>query len=216
MKARIDAIIQPEQAEYLDRLLTQSDPLLVEMEAYAAQHRVPIADREVARFVEISARISGARKALEIGMAIGYTVIHLARGMGENGRVVTIEPNDEMIHAATGYLNRAGVLDRVEIENGKALEVMPNLNETFDLLFIDAVKEEYSQYLDLGLARLKTGGVVIVDNLLWGGKVATGDTESSTVALREFNTYFINHPQLLAEVLPVGDGLGYAVKLNHG
>jgi len=213
MKAKLDAIIQPEQAEYLDKLLTQSDPLLAEMEAYAAEHRVPIADREVARFVEITARITGARKALEIGMAIGYTVVHLARGMGENGRVVTIDPSDEMINAATGYLKRAGLLARVAIERGKALEVMPHLEETFDLLFIDAVKEEYSQYLDLGLQRLKTGGVVIVDNLLWGGQVATGNTETSTVALREFNTYFINHPQLIAEVLAVGDGLGYAVKI---
>ena len=213
MKAKLDAIIQHDQAEYLDQLLTQKDPLLAEMEAYAAEHRVPIADREVARFIEITARSTGARKALEIGMAIGYSVVHLARGMGEQGRIVTIDPSDEMISAATGYLQRAGLLDRVEIKRGKALEVMPNLDETFDLLFIDALKEEYSRYLDLGLPRLRTGGVVIVDNLLWGGRVAMGDTESSTVALREFNPYFINHPQLLAEVLPVGDGLGYAVKL---
>ena len=214
MKAKLDAIIQPDQAEYLDQLLTQKDPLLAEMEAYAAEHRVPIADREVARFIEITARITSAKKALEIGMAIGYSVVHLARGMGEQGRVVTIDPSDEMISAASGYLQRAGLLDRVEIKRGKALEVMPNLDETFDLLFIDALKEEYSKYLDLGLPRLRTGGVVIVDNLLWGGRVATGDTESSTVALREFNPYFINHPQLLAEVLPVGDGLGYAVKIS--
>jgi caffeoyl-CoA O-methyltransferase len=214
MKAKLDAIIKREQAEYLDQLLTQSDPLLAEMEAYAAEHSVPIADREVARFLEITARASGARKVLEIGMAIGYSVVHLARGVGVQGTIVTIEPNDDMIRAASGYLKRAGVLDRVEIERGKALEVMPNLEETFDLLFIDAVKEEYSQYLDLGLQHLRTGGVVVVDNLLWGGKVATGDTESSTVALREFNHYFINHPQLLAEVLPVGDGLGYAVKIS--
>jgi len=213
MKAKLDAIIQPDQAEYLDQLLTQKDPLLGEMEAYAAEHRVPIADREVARFIEITARVTGARKALEIGMAIGYSVVHLARGMGEQGRVVTIDPSDEMISAATGYLKRAGLMDRVEIKRGKALEVMPHLDETFDLLFIDAVKEEYSQYLDLGLPRLRTGGVVIVDNLLWGGLVASDDTESSTVALREFNPYFMNHSQLLAEVLPVGDGLGYAVKV---
>jgi len=213
MKAKLDAIIQQDQAEYLDGLLTQKDPLLAEMEAYAAEHRVPIADREVARFIEITARITAARKALEIGMAIGYSVVHLARGMGEQGRVVTIDPSDEMINAATGYLKRAGLLDRVEIKRGKALEVMPNLDETFDLLFIDAVKEEYSQYLDLGLPRLRTGGVVIVDNLLWGGRVASDDTESSTVALREFNPYFMDHPQLIAEVLPVGDGLGYAVKI---
>ena len=213
MKARADAIIQREQADYLDQLHRQSDPLLLEMEAYAAEHRVPIADPEVARFIEITARGTGARKALEIGMAIGYSVVHLARGMGQAGLVVTIDPSDEMIRLASDYLQRAGLLDQVRIERGKALDVMPNLTETFDLLFIDALKEEYSQYLDLGLPRLRTGGVVIVDNLLWGGRVATDDNETSTVALREFNPYFINHPQLKAAVLSVGDGLGYAVKL---
>jgi predicted O-methyltransferase YrrM len=212
MKARIDAIIQREQAEYLDQLTQQTDRLLTEMEAYAAQHKVPIADREVATFIEITARACGAKRALEIGMAIGYSVIHLARGMGEGSTVVTIEPNDEMIQAASSYLERAGLADRVRIERGKALDVMPRLDETFDLLFIDAVKEEYQQYLDLGLPRLRSGGVVIVDNLLWGGRVASGDTEASTVALREFNPYFVNHPELRAVVLPVGDGLGYAVK----
>ena len=214
MKARPDAIIRPEQAEYLDQLHRQNDPLLAEMEAYAAEHRVPIADREVAFFLEITARATRARKALEIGMAIGYSVVHLARGMGEEGLVVTIEPSDEMIRLSSAYLERAGLLNRVRIERGKALDVMPNLNETFDLLFIDALKEEYSQYLDLGLPRLRTGGVVIVDNLLWGGQVASDNNETSTVALREFNPYFINHPQLKAEVLSVGDGLGYAVKTN--
>jgi caffeoyl-CoA O-methyltransferase len=213
MKARKDAIIQPEQADYLDRLMSQNDPLLAEMEAYAAEHRVPIADREVALFLEITARVTGARKALEIGMAIGYSVVHLARGMGEQSVVVTIEPSDEMIRASSGYLERAGLLNRVRIVRGKALEVMPDLYETFDLLFIDALKEEYSQYLDLGLERLRTGGVVIVDNLLWGGRVASDDNETSTVALRKFNPYFINHPQLKAELLSIGDGLGYAVKL---
>jgi predicted O-methyltransferase YrrM len=214
MKARIDAIIQREQAEYLDRLLPPGDPLLAEMEAYAAEHRVPIADREVARFLEITARATGARKALEIGMAIGYSVVHLARGMGEQGLIVTIEPSEEMIRTASSYFERAGLLSQVRIERGKALDVMPKLSETFDLLYIDALKEEYSHYLDLGLKLLRAGGVVIVDNLLWGGRVAGEDIgDSSTVALRKFNHYFINHPQLKAEVLSVGDGLGYAVKL---
>ena len=214
MKARLDAILQREQAEYLDQLLPAGDELLVEMERYAAEHRVPIADREVAKFLEITARTSGARKALEIGMAIGYSVVHLVRGMGRQGSIVTIEPSDGMITAASGYLERAGLMDQVRIERGKALDVMPRLSETFDLLFIDAVKEEYKQYLDLGLQRLRAGGVVIVDNLLWGGRVAGDDNESSTVALREFNPYFMQHPQLLAVVLSVGDGLGYAVKIS--
>jgi caffeoyl-CoA O-methyltransferase len=217
MKARIDAIIQRDQAEYLDRLIPQTDPLLREMEEYGGEHGVPSADREVARFVEITARAINAKRVLEIGMAIGYTTTHLARAVGEDGLVVTIDPSDEMIEAAEGYLERAGVRERVRIERGKALDVLPQLNDTFDLLFLDALKEEYADYLRLALPRLRTGGVVIVDNLLWGGQVAgeirSLDQESSTNALREFNKYFVNHPKLLAEVLSVGDGLGYAVKL---
>src|SRR6476646_1856149 len=195
-----------------------SDDLLAEMEAYAAEHRVPIADREVARFLEITARSTGARAALECGMAIGYSVIHLLRGMGDDGRVVTIDPSDEMISRASDYLARAGLRQRTQIEKGYALEVIPRLNEKFDLLFIDAVKEEYRGYLDLALPELRVGGVVICDNLLWGGQVAgeirSDDQKASTEALREFNRYFVSHPQLRAQVLPVGDGLGYGVKIK--
>jgi len=218
MKAKLDAIIRLEQAEYLDRLLPASDELLAEMESYAAEHRVPIADREVALFLEITARAIKARRALECGMAIGYSVIHLLRGMGGEGRVITIDPSDEMIELADAYLTRAGLRERTQIENGYALEVIPRLNESFDLLFIDAVKEEYRGYLDVALPKLRTGGVVICDNLLWGGQVAgkirADDQQASTEALREFNQYFVNHPQLRAEVLAVGDGLGYAVKIK--
>ena len=218
MKAKLDAIIKLEQAEYLDELLPASDELLTEMESYAAEHRVPIADREVARFLEITAGAINARRALECGMAIGYSVIHLLRGMGADGRVITIDPSDEMIKLADGYLTRAGLRERAQIERGYALEVIPRLNETFDLLFIDAVKEEYRGYLDLALPKLRIGGVIICDNLLWGGQVAgqirSDDQKPSTEALREFNKYFVNHPQLRAEVLAVGDGLGYAVKIK--
>ena len=218
MKAKLDAIIQLEQAAYLDRLLPASEELLAEMEAYAAEHRVPIADREVAQFIEITARAINAKRALECGMAIGYSVIHLLRGMGDGGRVVTIDPSDAMIAAAEGYYSRAGVRGHVAVHKGFALEVIPTLNETFDLLFIDAVKEEYRGYLDLALPKLRAGGVVICDNLLWGGQVAgeirSDDQKASTEALREFNKYFVNHSQLRAEVLAVGDGLGYGVKIR--
>src|SRR6266550_7662272 len=151
MKARIDAIIQRNQAEYLDQLISQTDPLLREMEEYGGKHGVPSADREVALFVEITALAIEAKRCLEIGMAIGYTTTHLARAVGENGLVVTIDPSDGMIKAAEGYLKRAGLHDRVRIERGKALEVMPLLQDTFDLIFIDAVKEEYGDYLKLSL-----------------------------------------------------------------
>ncbi|HEX3085056.1 MAG TPA: O-methyltransferase [Pyrinomonadaceae bacterium] len=217
MKAKLDAILKREQAEYLDNLLPDSDELLAEMESYAAEHRVPIADREVARFLEITARAINAKVALECGMAIGYSVIHLLRGMGDEALVITIDPSDEMISRASDYLARAGLRERTQIEKGYALEVIPRLNETFDLVFIDAVKEEYRGYLDLALPKLRPGGVVICDNLLWGGQVAgeirSDDQKTSTEALRKFNEHFVNHPQLRAEVLAVGDGLGYGVKI---
>ena len=219
MKARVDAIIQRDQAVYLNSLIPQTDPLLREMEAYAAEHRVPVADPEVALFLEITARASAATKVLEIGMAIGYSVLHLARGMGTPGLVVTIEPDEEMIRAATGFLTRAKMIDRVRIERGKALQVIPTLDDVFDLVYIDALKEEYIDYLELSLPRLRLNGIVVVDNLLWGGQVAgqirSPDQEKSTAALRAFNKHFVNHPQLLAQVLSVGDGLGYAVKIHQ-
>lgn len=221
MKARLDAIVQREQAEYLDRLLPASTGLIEEMERYAAEHRVPIADREVAVFLEITARAIQARRVLEIGMAIGYSVIHLARGMNSDGLVVTIDPSDEMIARAEAYLSRADLRQRVRIERGLALEVLPRLaasGESFDLVFLDALKEEYASYLELALPMLRVGGVLVADNLLWGGQVAgeirAPDQTASTQALREFNQIFVRHPQLRAAVLPVGDGLGYGVRIS--
>lgn len=218
MKARIDAIIHREQAEYLERLLPSSAGVVAEMEEDAGMNRVPIADREVALFLEITARAMNARRALEIGMAIGYGAVHLARGMPQDGLVVTIEPNEEMIRRASDYLVRAGLRERVRIERGLALEVMPRLKETFDLVYIDAVKEEYTGYLDLSLPLLRTGGVIIADNVLWGGQVAgeirSPDQTASTQALREFNQHFVHHPQLRAVILSFGDGIAYGVKIK--
>jgi len=218
MKARIDAILQREQALYLDQLHPASDGLLAEMEAYAAAHDIPIADREVALFLEITARAAGAQRVLEIGMAIGYSVIHLLRGMPAGGQVVTIEPEEEMIRAASAYLTRAGMLERVRIVRGYALEVIPHLSDSFDLIYLDAMKAEYKDYLELSLPLLRTGGVVIADNLLWGGQVAgeirSPQQSASTESLRRFNQHFVRHKNLRAAVLPIGDGLGYAVKVE--
>jgi predicted O-methyltransferase YrrM len=218
MKNQLDAIIQREQAIYLDTLLQPRDALFAEMEAYSAAHDVPSSDPEVALFLEITARAIGARRALEIGTAIGYGAITLARAIPADGLVTTIDPSSERLRAARNFIRRAGVERQIELIQDKALDALPRLDGPFDLAYIDAVKEEYPAYLDLIVPRLRMGGVIIADNVLWKGQVATGrllssDQQSSTAALTEFNRRLTTHPQLRALILPFGDGLAYGVKI---
>jgi predicted O-methyltransferase YrrM len=219
MKLGFDRILQPEQAAYLDRLLPQSAGVLAEMEQFAAERNIPISDKETALFLENTARAVKAEKCLEIGMAIGYGVMFLLRGMTESASVTTIEPSEERISQAEEFLARAGFRERVEIKKGTALEILPGLSaETYDLIYLDAVKEEYSEYLEKSLPLLKTGGVILADNVLWGGQVAgrvrEEKYENSTNALRKFNQKFVNHPQIRGQILPIGDGLAFGVKIN--
>jgi predicted O-methyltransferase YrrM len=218
MKDKLDAIIQLEQAVYLGTLLPSRDALFAEMEAYSAAHQVPSSDPEVALFLEITARAIGARRALEIGTAIGYGAITLARAMPSDGRVTTIDPSDERLRTAREFIRRAGVERQIEIIQDTALNALPRLDGPFDLAYLDAVKEEYPAYLELIVPRLRTGGVILADNVLWKGQVATGrllspDQQSSTAALTEFNRRLTTHPQLRAMILPFGDGLAYGVKI---
>ena len=219
MKDQVGLIIHPEQEKYLEGLVPKRDQLLLEMERFAGQNGVPIADPEVATFLEITVRAIGARRILEVGTAIGYADIFMARAMSSDGKVVTIDTSDEMIGKAREYVKRAGLEDQVEFRRGPALTVIPTLDGTFDLVYLDAVKEEYRAYLDLALPLTRMGGVFVCDNVLWKGQVASGRLladhyRRSTAALRGFNDYFVHHPSLLAHILPVGDGLAYGVKVK--
>jgi caffeoyl-CoA O-methyltransferase len=217
MKSGKALILQPEQESYLDRMLPPRDALLREMEELAHREDVPITDPEVGRLLGVVARATGARSILEIGTAIGYGTLCLARGAPE-ARVTTIDISPQQIARARGFLERGGVLQRVELLEGAALEVLHRLTGPFDLVFIDAVKSEYRRYLDLALPKLRVGGTLIFDNLLWGGKVAappddeTDEDDKDTEALRAFNGYLMMHPQLDTVLLPLGDGTGLATK----
>jgi caffeoyl-CoA O-methyltransferase len=215
MKHGWASILRPEQEGYLDRLLPPRDPLLREMEERAAREDIPISDPEVGRLLSILARSVGARRILEIGAAIGYGAVWLARGAPE-ARVQSVDINPERLAVARQYLERAGLADRVELIEGKALEVIQRLDGPFDLVYVDAVKTEYRRYLDLVLPKLRVGGLIVCDNLLWGGEVAApGEEEDRDAdALRAFNGYLIMHPQLQAVVLPLGDGVGLATKIK--
>jgi predicted O-methyltransferase YrrM len=215
MKRSRGRILRLPQEEYLERLLPPRDPLLAEMEAEAARDGVPISDPEVGRLLEVLARATGARSIVEVGTAIGYGALCLARGAPE-ARVVTIDTDPARLARALAYLERAGVAERVELVEGAALDVLPRLPAGIDLAYLDALKTEYRRCLDLLLPRLRVGGLVVVDNLLWGGEVAEpsdeGEDDPDAAALRAFNPYLMIHPQLRAVVLPLGDGVGLATK----
>jgi caffeoyl-CoA O-methyltransferase len=219
MKHGSGKILRLAQDAYLERLLPPRDPLLREMEERASREEVPISDPEVGRLLSLLARATGAGRILEIGTAIGYGALCLARGAPQ-ARVVSIDNDPQRLVTARAYLERAGVAERVELLEGAALDLLPRLDGPFDLAYIDAVKTEYRRYLDLLLPRLRVGGLVVVDNLLWGGLIAEpsatveagADEDADTKALRAFNGYLVMHPQLEAVVLPLGDGVGLATK----
>jgi caffeoyl-CoA O-methyltransferase len=215
MKEGIGLILRSEQELYLERLLPPRDAILAEMEAVAARENIPISDPEIGRLLEVLARASGARTIVEVGTAIGYGTLCLARGAPE-ARVLSIDNDPERLYRARGFLERAGVMDRVELIEGTALAVLQQLSLAgpIDFAYVDAVKTEYRRYLDFLLPRVRVGGMLAFDNLLWKGRVADPpeDDDASADALRAFNGYLMIHPQLRASLLPLGDGLGLATK----
>ncbi len=214
MKARPDAILRPEQAEYLDSLLPPRDALRARMEEAAREESIPISDPELGHLLEILARAAGARRILEVGTAIGYGTLCLARGAPE-AKITTIDHDPEIQERARGFLAEGEVLDRVELLTGRALDLIPTLQGPFDLIYLDADKADYRRCLDLGLQRLRVGGLMVVDNLLWQGEIADPPAAGLSDTARHietFNVYFMIHPQLRAVVLPLGDGVGVAAK----
>lgn len=215
MAAGESPILRPEQRRYLDRLLPPRDPLMAEMEAVGAERGIPISVPEVGRLLAVLARARGARRILEIGTAIGYGTLAMARAAVE-ARIVSLDRDPAMLDEARGYLERAGVLDRVELRQGEALALIETLEPPFDMVYLDADKREYRRCLDRVLPRMAVGGLLVVDNLLWRGWVADppedapDDDPADDIAA--FNGYLMMHPQLEAVVLPIGDGVGLATK----
>lgn len=215
MKDAADAILQTEQALYLESLEAPRDELLVRMEAHAAEHRCPISDPEVASFLAVTVRASGARRIVEVGTNIGYGAVVMARAAGAEGRVVTLELDADLCRIARGFAAEAGLSERIEVRQGRATDELAKLEGRIDLAYIDCVKEEYPAYLDLIVPKLSERGVIVADNVLWKGlvaKTAVPPNEARrTEALRTFNRVLTSHPSLRAVILPLGDGVAYAV-----
>jgi caffeoyl-CoA O-methyltransferase len=152
---------------------------------------------------------------VEVGTAIGFSTLWIASGLPEGARIDTIDPDRSRTERARRYWIRAGVSDKIRVLNEPALRALPRMAPGIELAFIDALKPEYRGYLDLLLPKMTPGGVITVDNLLWSGRIAAGNHDPDTDALRAFNEYFLRHEQLDATILPVGDGLGFGVVRPH-
>ena len=146
---------------------------------------------------------------LEVGTFTGYSAICLARGLKEDGKLITLEIDDELASFAARYFEKAGLKGKIVQRIGPALNIIPELDETLDLVFLDADKKEYIDYYELVLGKLRKGGIVIVDNTLWSGKVleqpAPGDDQ--TRGIIEFNEMIKNDARVEKVILPVRDGM---------
>ena len=219
MKRSLDAIVHADQARYLEGLEPPRDPLLSAMEADAARRDLPISNPEVASFLAVTARACAPKLIVELGTNIGYGAIVLARAAGPAARVLTIERSTAHCEAARAYIERAELSGQIEVREGEALAVLAALppSPSIDFAYVDCVKEEYEAYLGLLVPRLSGRGVIVADNVLWRGHVARAEVpESERVragALRRFNEAIVKHPELRAVVLPLGDGVAYAVKV---
>lgn len=153
---------------------------------------------------------------LEIGTYTGYSAICLAEGLEDNGKLYTIDINEELETMSSSYFEKAGIKDKVKQYVGNALEIVPSINDSFDLVFIDADKENYSNYFDLVIDKMPIGGFIIADNVLWSGKVVEEikENDSETKALINYNTKIHQSDRVENLLLPVRDGLMICQKVK--
>lgn len=146
---------------------------------------------------------------LEIGTFTGYSAICLSKGLQKGGKLITIEIDDELKSIASTYFQKAGIQDYVIQKIGSAIKIIPELDDTFDLVFIDADKREYSQYYDLVFDKVKSGGYIFADNTLWNGKVLTepSNDDGQTKGVLEFNARIKNDNRVEKVILPLRDGM---------
>ena len=204
--------------DYLERLRPERDPLLAEMEAIARVERIPIVEWETGRLLATLVASLRPCRVLEVGTAIGYSTLHMARELGPDGRIVTLERDPERIRQALDFWTRGGVTDRIELVAGDALESLGRLDGPFDIVFLDAGKTEIDAYLERLDGRLSPHALLVVDNLLMSGEAAlpegldTSWGEESLRAARRTTRALMESREWLFSLLPVGDGVGLGAR----
>ena len=216
MKATADWIPDLTDVDWIESIASPIPAAAAAIEAAAAPLGVPIVDRHTGRV--LAALAAGRRRIVEVGTAYGYSTLWLALGQPTDGTIVTIDPDTERTTLARAWWRDAGIADeRIVQVNAPALDAFAEADHRlagpFDLVFIDALKEQYAGYLDALIdgGRLADGALIVADNVLWSGRVSgsrpTTDDDASTPALRAFCTRIAADPRFWTSILPLGDGL---------
>lgn len=209
-------ILLPEQLSYLQNFQKEKDDLILKMEVFAEQNNIPILEKHSAEFLEQLVYLYSPKLFLEIGTAIGYSTIRVAKLLKNEALIHTIEMSKDNINLAKSFIEQTDLSPKIKILEGNAKNILPKLNTEFDFIFLDADKEDYMELFDLSMRLLKFDGIILVDNLLWKGYTASvnipEEYKKSTEFIRKFNAKFLNSPNLKTTILPIGDGLGLGIK----
>jgi predicted O-methyltransferase YrrM len=200
---------------YIYELLPVRDAVVAEMEKYADEHDIPIIGPAVARLLTLLVQISGAKRIFEMGSAIGYSTVWLARAAGPKGKVFYTDGDPEKAPLAREYFRRAGVASRITVETGDSLELLKKATGKFDLIFNDVDKHQYPGALRVALPKLRRGGLLITDNTLWNGKAArpAAPDDANTLGVQEFNRLVSSTKNLYTVLLPMRDGVTVCQKI---
>ena len=207
-------LVSPELDRYLLELLPARDPVIAEMEAAARERDIPIVGPAVATLLATLAESIGARRVFELGSAIGYSTAFFARAVGPAGRVLYTDGSEKNAREATGYLERMGLRDRVDVKVGEAVELLESTSSEFDVVFIDIDKVGYPRALEAAAPRVRPGGYLVADNVLWSGRVVDpSQKDASTEGIREFNRRLFARRDFKSVIVPLRDGVAIARKV---
>jgi caffeoyl-CoA O-methyltransferase len=202
-----DFIVEKSIERYLHDLIPRRDPLLAEMEERARREDIKIIGPLGARLLALMVELTGARRIFEMGSAIGYSAIWMARAAGPGAEIFYSDGDADRARDAQGYLKRAGVEKRVHIQVGDALRLLRKSKGKFDIIFCDVDKEQYPAALRLALPRVRRGGLFMADNVLWHGSVAERARDASTRAIQTFNRLVYASRELFPVIVPLRDGV---------
>lgn len=206
-------LVSSDLDRYILELIPPRDPVAREMERQAAERDIPIVGPAVGTLLSLLARSIGARRVFELGSAIGYSTLFFARAVGPGGQVFWTDGSRENAREAEAYLERAEVTDRVTMRVGDAVASLRAEPGEFDVIFIDIDKDGYPAALEAAAPRIRPGGLLLADNVLWSGKVAdAGVRDPQTLGIREFNRALFARSEFESVIVPLRDGVAIARK----